>query len=164
MKGWMQTFVVHNRKPLRLLSDLGWRRFALFQITILGMLLGPFLHTTFVAICVLQFWLVGTGMFLSGPWLIACLGIFVVGYGVAISTNLLGLARTGQTGLIWQQLLVPFYWLLIALATLRAMYEFVLRPFHWWKTPHQASASSQAIPASQEAGMPAVIRAEQNRA
>ncbi len=164
MKGWMQTFVVHNRKPLRLLSDLGWRRFALFQITILGMLLGPFLHTAFAAICVLQFWLFGTDMFLPGPWLIACLGIFVVGYGVAIATNLLGLARTGQTGLIWQQLLLPFYWLLIAMATLRAMYEFVLRPFHWWKTPHQASTSGQANPASQEAGMPAVLRSEQNRA
>lgn len=27
MKGWMQTFVVHNRRPALLLKDLGWRNF-----------------------------------------------------------------------------------------------------------------------------------------
>jgi cellulose synthase/poly-beta-1,6-N-acetylglucosamine synthase-like glycosyltransferase len=27
MKGWMQTFVVHNRAPLRFLREIGWRGF-----------------------------------------------------------------------------------------------------------------------------------------
>jgi len=143
-KGWMQTFVVHNRRPLLLLADLGWRRFLLFQVTILSMLLAPLLHTAFAFILF--------GTVLSAPpeepstqdWPTAFMAIFAFGFGAAIATNIAGLIRTGQAGLAWQQLLLPLYWLLIACATLRALYEFVRRPFHWWKTPHQVSARPES--------------------
>lgn len=145
-KGWMQTFAVHNRKPLHLWSDLGWSRFALFEITILGMLLAPLLQTAFAAVLVWTF-LTGQGDHTApSAWLIACMAIFVLGNGAAIATSVIGLRRTGQAGLAWPQLLLPLYWLLIALATMRALYEFVRRPFHWWKTPHKISHQGHPAP------------------
>ncbi len=163
IKGWMQTFVVHNRRPLRLLADLGWRRFAIFQITILGMLLAPLLHTSFVAIFI---WAQFSGQRdapAMGPWLIACMMILVLGYGTALISNLVGLARTRQSALGWRQLLLPIYWFLISGATIRAMYEFVRRPFHWWKTPHQVSVHRYTIPAARSRRVRAPARAYRRR-
>lgn len=143
-KGWMQTFAVHNRRPLRLLKDLGWRRFLLFQITIVGMLLAPLLHT---ALALFLVWTLVEGRaFITGhdPWMIACIVTLVVGHGAAIATNLVGLARTGQSGLASKQILLPLYWLLIGWATWRALGEFVRHPFHWFKTPHEVSAPGAA--------------------
>ncbi len=41
MKGWMQTFIVHNRDPRRLLRDLGWRGFLGFEILVGSLILSP---------------------------------------------------------------------------------------------------------------------------
>lgn len=144
MKGWMQTFMVHNRRPGLLLGDLGWRSFALFQITILGMLLAPLLHIGFLAVLV---WMLvqGVGSPLRfDPWLLVCVVALVLGHGAAIAVNLVGLHRTGQQKHWAQQILLPLYWLLIAWATVRALAEFVRQPFHWFKTPHQTSVVSAA--------------------
>jgi hypothetical protein len=35
--------------------------------------------------------------------------------------------------------LLPFYMLLVSLATWLAILDFVVRPFHWWKTEHGLS-------------------------
>ena len=146
MKGWMQTFMVHNRRPLRLLADLGLWRFALFQVTLLGMLLAPLLHTAFV---LLLLWTLLNGLppgMAFDAWLAACMAVLVLGHGTAIATNLVGLARTRQRGLVRQQLLLPVYWLLIAWATLRALAEFVRHPFRWFKTPHETRTTARSGP------------------
>ena len=38
MKGWLQTWIVHNRDPLRLWRELGATGFCLFQILLGGQL------------------------------------------------------------------------------------------------------------------------------
>ena len=142
MKGWMQTYVVHNRRPGALLADLGWRGFLMFQVLLLGMLLAPLLHAGFL--------LVVLGLAVQGQlgwpqadlWSLACAVVLVLGHAVAMTTNLVGLSRTGQLHLGGQQVGVPLYWVLIGGATLLALREFTLRPFHWFKTPHLATSGS----------------------
>ena len=144
MKGWMQTYVVHNRRPGVLLADLGWRGAAAFQVILLSMMLSPLLHVGFLVV------LAGMAIFdqLAWPrldlWPVACAVVLVVGHAVAIATNLVGLARTGQSYLHWWQALLPVYWAMIGFATLMAMREFALRPFYWFKTPHPVSTKPQA--------------------
>jgi cellulose synthase/poly-beta-1,6-N-acetylglucosamine synthase-like glycosyltransferase len=141
MKGWMQTYVVHSRRPGRLVDELGWRGTVMFQIILLGMMLSPVLHISFFLLLPV---LAATGQFAwaqSSPWPIACMLVLVVGHAVAITSHIVGLARTGQGALVWWQALLPLYWLLIGAATILALREFALRPFHWFKTPHLASAS-----------------------
>jgi glycosyltransferase XagB len=140
MKGWMQTYAVHNRRPGDLVHDLGWRGAALFHVIVLGMLLAPLLHAAFLVVLLIM---AGLGQ-LAWPrlelWPVACFVVLVLGQGTAIATNMVGLMRTGQSGLYWWQALLPIYWGMIGLATVMALREFALRPFHWFKTPHVASS------------------------
>ena len=48
MKGWMQTYVVHNRAPGLFLNEIGWRGFIGFQVLVGGMILSSLLHTVFL--------------------------------------------------------------------------------------------------------------------
>lgn len=159
MKGWMQTYVVHNRRPGHLIADLGWRGAFMFQVILLGMLMSPLLHVGFGGVVIAMLLTGQLAWPMAEVWPIACFVVLVLGYGAAIATNLAGLWRTQQYGLIWWQILLPAYWLLVALATLRALREFALRPFHWFKTPHQANkaAAITAAPVSgraEAAGQP----------
>jgi cellulose synthase/poly-beta-1,6-N-acetylglucosamine synthase-like glycosyltransferase len=137
LKGWMQTFMVHNRRPRHLAGDVGWTNFFLFEFTILGMLMAPLLHLAFVPVMI---WLhLNDYETLLSPtaWTFACLCMLALGFGTTILTNLVGLHRTRQYRFLVWQLAVPFYWLLITWAALLALRDFVRRPFHWFKTPHQ---------------------------
>lgn len=144
LKGWMQTFMVHNRRPRSLLKDLGLAKFLLFELTILSMLLAPLLHIAFLPMAL---WLVLDGFAgVANPtaWSMACLLMLGLGFAVTIFTNIEGLRRTGQRRFQLFQLFLPLYWLLISWAAVRALCEFVRRPFHWFKTPHQASSAFAA--------------------
>lgn len=140
MKGWIQTYVVHTRRPVRLFNDLGWRGLLLFQILILGMLLAPLLHAGFLAVYLALTFTGQAGAAPLGPWMVVCLTVLFFGYGSAIAANLLGLARSGQGHLGLAQTLLPVYWLFVTLAMVLAIWDFVRRPFHWFKTPHRQSA------------------------
>jgi cellulose synthase/poly-beta-1,6-N-acetylglucosamine synthase-like glycosyltransferase len=139
LKGWIQTFVVHNRRPQLLLRDLGPVRMLIFEAVLLGMLVSPLLHLTFVVVCIALL-ISGQGVAPLGEgWFFACVVVLVLGQAVAIGTNVLGLWRTGQRQLMLPQLLLPLYWLLVGVATIFAFLEFAQKPFHWFKTPHLAS-------------------------
>ena len=136
MKGWMQTIIVHNRHPRQLFEDLGWWRFLIFEIVVIGMILAPLLHSGFFFTF---FLLVTQGQIdlKADLWSFTCLTVFGLGYGVALIAKFLGLLRTGQMQLLWRQVFLPFYWLAIAVATLQALWDLTTRPFHWIKTAHR---------------------------
>jgi cellulose synthase/poly-beta-1,6-N-acetylglucosamine synthase-like glycosyltransferase len=139
LKGWMVTYVVHTRRPRRLLADLGLWRFIFFQVFFVSMIAAPLLHLAFVvglAVPLLLSGQLGT-LPLDQAW--PFLAVFVVGNTAAFLVNLVGLARRRMTYLWLNQLLLPVYWLLIAVATVRAAGQFVLRPDYWAKTPHEPS-------------------------
>jgi len=143
MKGWMQTYLVHMRRPGLLLAEIGWRGLLGFQAIVLGMILAPLLHAAFLTyLAVLA--LAGVPVWsVSDPWTSVCLAVLVLGYGAAMVGNIIVLCRTGQTGLLASQLALPLYWLLIAWATGQALAELVTRPFHWFKTPHYTTARTE---------------------
>ncbi|MHA6300119.1 glycosyltransferase [Devosia sp. CAU 1758] len=151
MKGWMQTYVVHNRRPAKLLADLGWYGTAMFQVILLGMLLAPLLHAGFLLVLVVLAVLGHLAWPQPLLWPMACAAVLVLGHAVAIVTNLVGLSRTGQRQLWSWQALLPVYWALIGVATLLALREFTLRPFHWFKTPHEANGEAAQTAAAPEA-------------
>jgi cellulose synthase/poly-beta-1,6-N-acetylglucosamine synthase-like glycosyltransferase len=138
MKGWMQTFIVHNRSPRLLLRHAGLGRMLAFEIMILSMILAPILHVGFIA-TLLARWVLGVAPWAHGwdLWSLLYLAIFLLGYGSAVATTWAGLQRSGRRELLLVQLLLPFYWLLTAAATLRALHELTNRPFYWSKTRHR---------------------------
>jgi cellulose synthase/poly-beta-1,6-N-acetylglucosamine synthase-like glycosyltransferase len=157
MKGWMQTFIVHNRDPGQLLAQMGWRATLAFEIVVLGMIMSPLLHTALLLMLILQTSL-GLPLFgvPDGYWPTLHLAVLCAGSGSTTAVTLIGLHRQRRYRLFPLQMLLPFYWLLMAWATLSAMYELVERPFHWTKTEHRARKTKAAPAVVTAAGTPAV--------
>ncbi|WP_414461929.1 glycosyltransferase family 2 protein [Hyphomicrobium sp. DY-1] len=136
IKGWMQTYLVHMRRPLRLWRDLGAWRFFGFQVTISAMLISMLAHPWFYV-------LVGTEAVLRGRvlpeneflfWLFGA--NLIVGYGSAALLILVTSVSAGISGRVFSVVLLPIYWLAISLAAYSAILDLVRRPFFWEKTTH----------------------------
>lgn len=138
MKGWMQTLIVHNRRPRQLLADLGWRRLIVFETLVLGMILAPLLHSGLVLLLLARLALGEPLMDSDGIWSRACLLALALGFGSAILLNIAGTLRQGQLPLLALQVTLPAYWLLLAWAAVRALFELAGQPFKWSKTPHRS--------------------------
>ncbi|HEY8213371.1 MAG TPA: glycosyltransferase [Methylocystis sp.] len=144
-KGWLQTFIVHCRRPVRLFVELGARRtfavLAMFASGLFGPLLGPLLaaRVTYDAIF---------GALLSpvGPLDIALstLWCFLAVAG-AISLILplaIGMRRRSLTRLRRALIYLPLWLMMLSIAAWRALYELWRRPFHWEKTEHGLTTRS----------------------
>jgi cellulose synthase/poly-beta-1,6-N-acetylglucosamine synthase-like glycosyltransferase len=149
MKGWMQTFLVHNRRPAMLLNDLGWRGFIAFEIYLGSLILSPVLHTVFLAGILLRLAISGTLPFTPlTPRTGLELTVMVIGYGAAFAVTTAGLIRLGQQRLLWLQALLPLYWVLHSVATIRAGHELMTRPHYWAKTTHGVSRERRGVEAA----------------
>jgi len=137
MKGWMQTFLVHNRHPIEFQRDIGWRGFLFFQVYVGGLIASSLIHTVFALTIAVEIALFGFGWpRFTDLWDAAYLLVLVVGYGGAFGIALMGLAQQRKFELAVFQLLLPVYWLLHAVAAIRAAIELITRPYFWSKTRH----------------------------
>ncbi len=148
MKGWMQTFIVHNRHPKKFLRDIGWRNFLIFQAFVGGMIISAPLHSIFAIILLFRLSVGQTlGLIPNGPWIIILLIILFVGYGATILVSTLGLKRLGLLRLAPYQILFPFYWVLNSVAAFLAIYELFSRPYFWAKTKHGVTRFARGVDA-----------------
>jgi glycosyltransferase XagB len=136
MKGWMQTFIVHNHQPLQLLRDMGWANFLAFEIYVGSMILSPILHTAFLAGLVAAIAGEERPFGIGDPLSLLEMAFLLIGYGASLALVAAGLLRLGQRRLLLQQALLPAYWVLHTVATFRAGYELLYRPHFWAKTAH----------------------------
>ncbi|MBU1212556.1 MAG: glycosyltransferase [Alphaproteobacteria bacterium] len=143
LKGWMQTYLVHMRRPASLWRDLGAFRFLGFQILMGGMILSALVHPWFyVGLC----YAVATDGRLpfadaaqATDWLMALAGFnLLAGYFSAVLLGALAVGgRHGRFSLACNALAMPVYWLLISFAGYRALWQLATSPFVWEKTPHK---------------------------
>ncbi len=137
LKGYMMTYAVHMRSPRLLLRQLGWWKFAGFQVffltTLTQFLLAPILWT---------FWFIPFG--LNHPlievlphWLqTAIFGTILLSEAALLAITVIGM-RKSPTRLnpLWAPIL-HFYFPLGALASYKAAWEMLVKPFYWDKTSH----------------------------
>jgi hypothetical protein len=146
IKGWMQTFLVHNRHPGDLLGELGWRNFLFVQVHVGSLIASSLIHTVFVISLGLQLLVLGPALFrLADLWDVLYLAVLIVGYGGAFGIAIAGLWRQGRLDLAVYQVLLPVYWLLHAVAAVRATIELLVRPYHWNKTRHGETRVSRQV-------------------
>ena len=137
MKGWMQTYVVHNRAPGLLLKEIGWRGFIGFQVLVGGMIVSSLLHTMFMASLLFHLLTEGVvGLIPSDALDWFSVLILATGYGGAFAIVVSGLLHQKAAHLIPIQLLLPFYWILHSWAAVLAAIELITHPIHWAKTTH----------------------------
>jgi glycosyltransferase XagB len=137
-KGYMQTWLVHMRNPLRLHHDLGLKGFWGFQLTLAA--------TPLLALLNPVFWLVAGLWLIAKPPLVAELFPPVLYYPAMLCLvlgNFLGFYRTvvglrleRKPGLLLSIFAQPLYWAMMAIAAIRAVLQLVVAPSFWEKTLH----------------------------
>lgn len=132
LKGYMQTWGVHTRRPWR----LGLRgAFALLMTVGVGVasasVHGPSL--AWVAATVLVAAMAG----LSPETPMLALGVMILGAGSAWLSCAIGARRAGVPYSASDMIAAPAYWALQSLAALHAAWRLVREPFAWDKTPHR---------------------------
>jgi cellulose synthase/poly-beta-1,6-N-acetylglucosamine synthase-like glycosyltransferase len=145
-KGWIQTWLVHMRRPKLLWRDLGPGGAIAFQIFLAANVLAALIHPLFM---------IGLGFTvfaLPTEWANAVLNnalpIFVAsllsGYASTILLDLIGLRRRGLLKQAWVLLLTPLHWFLLSLAAWRALFQLLHDPQRWEKTEHGLAKTSRA--------------------
>jgi cellulose synthase/poly-beta-1,6-N-acetylglucosamine synthase-like glycosyltransferase len=140
LKGWMQTYLVHMRRPRRLMAELGFPRFLAVNIltgaAVLSALVHPWTYLVLAADIATGRALDGGGSLLGAAiWWMAGLHL-ILSYGAAIVLGWMAVAARGRASLGWSGLWLPFYWMAVSFAAYRAIFELVQRPYHWEKTTH----------------------------
>jgi glycosyltransferase XagB len=175
--GYIQTGLVHTRRPLRAMRQMGLCRWLCFNFLMLGVPLSCLLNPVFIALTVLYF--------TSHAELIAALFPTAV-YYPALALMLAGnfgllyeLVHTcvaeaqrsrGRFGLVRYMLMAPLMWLWMSRSTYIAVFELLLGRRAWHKTPHGHAEDEQdrfgrpAVPREQRVpGSASVPRDEYSR-
>jgi len=144
-KGYLQTWLVHSRHPLRLWRELGWKGFLAFHLIIGG--------TPFISLINPVFWTLLLLWIAGKPALVAALfpgpiyypamfclaiGNFLVVYTnvAVVYTNLVVVRQAGHDRLLLAMLLTPCYWVMMSIAAVKAVLQLIIAPWHWEKTTH----------------------------
>jgi cellulose synthase/poly-beta-1,6-N-acetylglucosamine synthase-like glycosyltransferase len=154
-KGWMQTWLVHMRAPRRLMRELGFKGFVVFQLLAGGSALAALVHPLFLIQLIWEVASAGrTGSnaaALSTSWHAATL---LIGYLASIMLALVGLKRRGLLDCAWALMLMPLYWLLLSLAAWRALDQLLRDPYRWEKTEHGLARNSRLMTESETLAIP----------
>ena len=131
------------RSPRRLLTELGWPGFVVFQLMVGGTVLAALVHSLFVAALAWQSaaaWLeFDSPNDMAGFYAITLLG----GYLASMAIGAVGLARRRLLRCAWVLLLMPIYWLLLSIAAWRALFQLLRNPYRWEKTEHGLAKTSR---------------------
>lgn len=137
-KGYLQTMLVHLRDPTGLRREIGTKAI----LRLLNMTGG----VPVTAVCNLVFWFTMLVWVLGRPPVIAmvfppmtyyvCLALFLIGAPLSVYSGLIVTKELGKPHLGAAALLTPLYWLLQAVAAVKAIYQLVFRPHFWEKTVH----------------------------
>jgi glycosyltransferase XagB len=143
LKGFLQTWLVHNRIPLLLLRETGLAGACAVHVITLGVFASALLHPVLLAV---TFWnflpaqVVEQANSPVSPVLAGfSLAILLAGYVSAIGASEKGLRHIGAVQWTGVLVTIPFYWMLISAAAWMALWDFIVAPFYWHKTRHGLS-------------------------
>jgi cellulose synthase/poly-beta-1,6-N-acetylglucosamine synthase-like glycosyltransferase len=149
-KGFVQTWLVHMRNPLRLRRELGTSGFAGFNA-----LVGA---TSLVALLNPVFWVLTAMWFVGRPdiinqiypdWLyFPGLVSMLFGNFFAYYTGLITIRASDRPDLLRAALTYPLYWAMMSIGAVRAFLQLLVAPFFWEKTTHGLDRPVAAVEAA----------------
>ena len=137
-KGYLQTWLVHMRRPVAVHRELGVRGALGLHLFVLGTPLTALINPLFWILAVLWFAQKPSGvaeLFPPQMYYVA-LACFILGNATVVYVNLLSTRVINQPGLLGAALLVPAYWVMMSVAAAKAAYQLALKPSYWEKTSH----------------------------
>lgn len=138
VKGYMQTYLYHMRRPVRLAKEMGPKSYAAFQLFFGAGTLCLLLNPLFWLLAVLWF---ATQLHLIQsifPWpvlYLATIGLFVGNAACVLSVVSGCFARRNYEDVKYT-LLVPIYWVLMSVGAWKALVQLFTKPTFWEKTEH----------------------------
>ncbi|WP_231606210.1 glycosyltransferase [Salinibacterium sp. NK8237] len=138
IKGYMQTTLVHARRPAALMREIGFWRFSSFVLliagtpaTFLGVL--PFYVLTVLSLALPPEFV---GQFFPYWLLWICFLNFIIGSSIMVYLSMMGPYKRGTFALVPWALLNPLYWILHSVASYKALWQLITKPHYWEKTEH----------------------------
>jgi cellulose synthase/poly-beta-1,6-N-acetylglucosamine synthase-like glycosyltransferase len=141
IKGWMQTFLVHNRDLKQLYRNIRWKNLLLFEILMVSFIFSPLLYLISIISFVLIYIIVTPNY-----------GVFFEMYKFDLLVFLGGhLSHVLLSAAAWREafksripiaaaLTFPAYWTLGTYAAWRAVWKLIRAPFEWEKTNHRPAS------------------------
>jgi cellulose synthase/poly-beta-1,6-N-acetylglucosamine synthase-like glycosyltransferase len=138
VKGYMQTYLLHMRHPVRAARTMGGRAFTMFQLFFgagtLCLLINPIYWVLTLV------WYLTKSPFIEHtfPWPVLYLGTvgLLLGNAAFIVCAMAGCYERRNYGDVKWALLMPFYWLLMSVAAWKALIQLCYKPSYWEKTIH----------------------------
>ncbi len=145
LKGWIQTLLVHTRRPIVTARELGLKNVLFFHLLITAIVVSFLIHPFFIATTIYHGIMLMNGMRLDGVTaIIIGVGIFNLAGAYSTYAAVVWLALRDQKkmslfrSIVW----MPVYWLLISIAGWRALAQLFFNPFVWEKTQHGLANNS----------------------
>ncbi|OAB37702.1 glycosyl transferase [Paenibacillus macquariensis subsp. defensor] len=149
IKGYMQTWLVHMRNPLKLIKEIGLKGFLGFQVMILATPLLPLLNPIFWVMILLWFgWeaefipklFPGYLYYLAGAEFYVANFLFIFSNVAGVYWVINDMEEKGEKrfsfSLVKYGLTIPLYWVLMSIAAIKAAWQLITKPFYWEKTVH----------------------------
>ncbi len=136
-KGWMQTMIVHTRDPARYFRELGFVRgvagLTLIAGAVMTGLFGPFFLLEAIWRGIEQ---ASSESNISRLADVYTYILTLTGVQAIILPALVAMRKRGMRQYGRALLLTPIYYACVSAATWVALYDLIVRPFHWHKTAH----------------------------
>lgn len=141
IKGYIQTYLVHMRRPHEFITDWSNPHILTFQIIVgfkfFSMWVNPFLWIMTISYFALR---ATVGPYIESLYItpILYIGMFslVAGNFLYFYYNMIGAASRRQWDLVKYAFLAPGYWLMMSYASIKALQSIIFAPHYWEKTTH----------------------------
>jgi cellulose synthase/poly-beta-1,6-N-acetylglucosamine synthase-like glycosyltransferase len=139
VKGYMQTFLVHNRTPIKAVKEMGLKQWLGYNLLIGGtpamFLINPIMWALFIY-CIIA------GIPIFDPTTTPALLLYIsainlfIGNALIIGINMAGVVPRKYYRLLPHVFLSPVYWLLQSAGAYKALWQLITKPSYWEKTAH----------------------------
>jgi glycosyltransferase XagB len=138
LKGYMQTYLVHTRHPLKLARELGPANFLHFHLLIGGIVACALLNPIYWALALMWFIMRLELLRSLSPGRVFAMGALCLFAGnlAFVYAGALGAFRRRYYDLVKYALFAPPYWVLMSYSGWRAFFQIFRNPFQWEKTRH----------------------------
>lgn len=149
LKGWLQTFLVSIRRPRTLAREIGWTGLVVSTINSIGPVLAGLLYPFFfvnLGIVAVRLWmnLMPAMLSMQGLLMIADGVNMLAGYAYHLATVALCRRSEGKAFPLGHLFRIPLLWMMLTVAAWKAVYQLIVAPHRWNKTPHEPAKSVAA--------------------
>ncbi len=138
VKGYIQTYLVHMRDPIRLYRQIGFRGFVSFQFVVGGTFFGYLVNPLYWLLTVTWFlfhWGIVREIFPAPVFYLGSIGLYLGNFAFTY-LNVAGCLRREYYDMVKYALLSPIYWAFMSVAAWKGTLQLFYKPSYWEKTEH----------------------------